>query len=138
MIPIPPALIGPAMGAALVLFAAAGGWSWLRLVHDPAIRAEYAAELEAQVAAEREAGQRHAMRVLAEADAEHRRRLAEASTLRERIIRVPVTTACAASPAVAAVLDGLRPGPGAAGAARDPAAAARLPAPAPAARPAGR
>lgn len=109
---IPPALVGPALGAALLAVAASSGYAWLRLSHDPAIRAEYQAKLDAQVAAARIEDQQRALESLANLEAEHREQLAAASTIREKIIRVPVTTACAASPAVAAALDGLRAGPG--------------------------
>lgn len=119
---------GPAAGAVMLALALAGGWGWLRLVHDPAIRAEYAAELDAQVAAARDDEQRRALAALASLEASHREAQARAATTRERIIRVPVTTACAAAPAVAAALDGLRPGPGPAGARGGAAAASGLPA----------
>ena len=119
---------GPMLGAAAVLGVLVGGWLWLVMIHDPAIRAEYAAERDAQVAAARAEDQRRAVAALADMELQQRQALAQAATTRERIIRVPVTTACSAAPAVAAALDGLRAAPGGAGAPRDPGAAAGLPA----------
>lgn len=106
MIPAP--LLAPALGAAALAAVAATGFAWLRLIHDPAIRAEYRTELDAQVAAVRLADQEHALQAMASLEAEHRAQLAAATTTRERIIRVPVTTSCMASPAVAVALGGLR------------------------------
>lgn len=105
---IPSALLSPALGAGVLAVAGAAFWAWLVLLHDPAIRAEYQAKLDAQVAAARIEDQRLALARMAEVEEEHRQQLAAAATIRERIIRVPVTTACVASPAVAAALDGLR------------------------------
>jgi hypothetical protein len=105
---IPAALLSPVAGAVALAVAASGGVAWLRLVHDPGIRAEYQAKLDAEIAAARIADQQKALAAIATLEAEHRMELAAAATTRERIIRVPITTACAAAPAVVAALDGLR------------------------------
>lgn len=124
---LPSFLAGPAIGAAVVLVGLSGGWTWLRLVHDPAIRTEYAQELNRQVSDARIEGQKRAMQAIADAEFGFRQRQAESTTIRERIIRVPVTTACAASPAVSAAVDGLRTWGGAAREARDPGKSADVP-----------
>lgn|GEM_PF-6259415 len=129
---IPPALLSPALGAGVLAVAGAAFWAWLVLLHDPAIRAEYQAKLDAQVAAQRIEDQRLAMARLAEVEEEHRQQLAAAATIRERIIRVPVTNACVASPAMAAALDGLRGSPGGHGAPGGAGAAPGVPGRAPA------
>ena len=125
---IPAALRGPALGVVLVLVALSGAWAWLRLVHDPAVRDALRAEIAAQTAAELAEHQRAAVVALADLEADIARRTAATSATRERIIRVPVATACAASPAVAAALDGLRHAPGGAGAPPGATDAAGLPA----------
>ena len=93
---IPAPLLAPALGAAAMVALAGAGWGWLRLVHDPGIRAEYQAKLDAEVAAARLADQAAALQAMENMQALHRAQLAEAATIRERIIRVPVTTSCAA------------------------------------------
>lgn len=124
---IPSALAGPALGAAVMAVAAAGGFAYVRLVHDPAVRAECRAQLDAQVSAIRLADQARALEAMASIEAEHRAQLAAAATIKERIIRVPVTTACIASPAVATALDGLRYAAVGGGAADNPGTDAGLP-----------
>jgi len=124
---IPGFLIGPALGAGIAVAA----WGYLALVHDPAVRAEMQAEISAAVTTERlrlEQLGSAALEAQAAATAESQ---AVRVVTRERIIRVPVTTACAAAPAVAAALDSLRrpaastaAPPGAAQPARLPASAA--------------
>ena len=125
---LPTALRGPALGVVLAAVVASGAWAWLRLVHDPSVRDALRAEIAAQTAAELAEHQRAAVVALADLEADIARRTAATVTIRERIIRVPVTVACAASPAVAAALDGLRHAPGGAGAPPGAAAAAGLPA----------
>jgi hypothetical protein len=101
---IPPVLIGPALGAAAVL-AVVG---YVQLIYVPAIRAEYAREIAAATAvavAEHQAAALQAAEAAAEAQ---RERDAARASIREKIIRVPVTTACVDSPALRAALDGLR------------------------------
>jgi hypothetical protein len=107
---IPSFLVGPAIGVAVVL----AGLGWLHLVHDPAVRAEMAAEITAVTQAEQLAGQQRATEALQQLAAEFQAREASLSATRERIIRVPITAACVASPAVAAAVASLRrPGAGA-------------------------
>lgn len=125
---LPAALRGPAFGVALAAVAIAGAWSWLRLVHDPAVREALRAEIAAQTAAELAAHQRAALDALAALEADIARRTAAQTQVRERIVRVPVATACAGSPAIGAALDGLRHAPGRAGAPAHPAQPAGLPA----------
>jgi len=123
---IPPILIGPAIGAGLVL-AVLG---WVQLIYVPAIRAEYAAEIAAATAAAQAQHQADALQAVEAAGVAQQERDAARIVIRERIIRVPVATACAASPAVAAALDGLRRAPAGAGAPAGAALPAGLPAPA--------
>lgn len=119
---------GPLAPVLCVVLALSGAWGWLRLVHDPAVRAEYAAERDAQVAAAVAQHQARAITAMADLEMQQRQAAARVATTRERIIRVPVTTACAASPAVSAALGGLRAAPGGAAAPRHPAPAVGLPA----------
>ena len=123
---IPGFLIGPAIGAAI----AAAVYGWVVLVHNPGVRAELQAELQAAVTTERLRLEQLASAALAAQAAESAEREAGRVVTRERIIRVPITTACAASPAVRHAVDSLRQP--IAGAAAPPGAAqpARLPAPA--------
>ena len=127
-----PALLGlfagPFAGLSWAALALAGAWAWLGLVHDPAVRREYAAERDAQVAAAVAQHQARAIAAMADLEMQQRQAAAQVATVRERIIRVPVTTACAASPAVSAAIGSLRPPPGGAGAPGHPAAPAGLPA----------
>jgi hypothetical protein len=125
---IPAALRGPALGVVLAVMAIAGAWAWLRLVHDPAVRDALRAEIAAQTSAELAEHQRAAVVALADLEADIARRTAATTATRERIIRVPVATACAGSPAIAAALDGLRHGARGAGAPAGAADPAGLPA----------
>lgn len=127
---IPPLFLGPAIGASLVLAAVA----WLHLIHNPAVRARHAAEIAAATAAAVAEHQAAALAAVQAAAAAQRERDEARAAIRERIVRVPVTTACAASPAVAAAIDGLRAGGAGAGAPPRPAGPAVLPAPAAPAR----
>lgn len=132
MIPLPAILHGPAIGAALVL----GGMAWLLLFHNPGVRARHAAEIAAATAAAVAEHQAAALRAVEAAESARQERDAARAAIRERIVRVPVTTACADSPALRVALDGLRAGPAGAGGSPGAAVPARLPAPAgPARRP---
>lgn len=116
MIPwLPPWAIKPLIGAAVVVAAALAFWWWLAS-HDASLRAAWVAEQTAAVAAAVEEQRRKGdAAAVAAADAARAAALADAP-IREVIRRVPVQTACSASPAVAAALRGLRnpsPGPGA-------------------------
>lgn len=125
---LPAALRGPVLGVVLAVLALSGGWAWLRLVHDPAVRDALRAEIAAQTAAELAEHQRAALAAMAALEADVARRAAETATIRKRIVRVPIATACAGSPAVAAALDGLRHAPRRAGAPAGAGPAAGLPA----------
>jgi hypothetical protein len=105
---IPPVMVGPLIGAGIVLAGGIAGWTWLTQIHNPAIRKEYAAELQAQVDQAVIQEKSRAIAVLMDAERQHQERLAQVSTVRERIIRVPVSSVCASSPAISAALDGMR------------------------------
>lgn len=124
---LPSFLIAPAAGAGVALAIVAGGVAWAKLSYEPAIRAEYAAEIAALTAARRAADQDAALRAVEAAGAAQNARTAERTIIRERIIRVPITTACADSPAVGVALDGLRARPAGAGAPARAGDAAGLP-----------
>ena len=94
---IPPVLVGPAIGVAVVL----AGLGWLRLVHDPAVRAAQVAEIAAVVAQERER-QHQAATAALEAQAVAQAALDAALTQTRRRIANAAPTACAVAP------DGLR------------------------------
>ena len=101
---IPAPLIVAGLGAAAVL-AVVG---WVQFVFVPNIRAEQAREIAAATAVAVAEYQVAALQA-SEAAAEAQRERDEARlAIRERIIRVPVTTACADSPSVRVALDGLR------------------------------
>lgn len=120
MIPwIPAWAIKPLIGAAIVIAAALAFWLWLA-AHDDALRAAWEAKQAAAVAkAVEEQRQKGDDATRAAAEAARAAALADAP-IREVIRRVPVQTACAASPAVAAALRGLRE-PSAGAGARNPA-----------------
>ena len=122
----PPFLVGPAIGAAVVV----AGLVWLKAIHEPAIRAEYAAELAAATAKAQAEFQSAALDAVEAAQAAAQARNAGRVVVRERIIREPVTTACVGSPSVVAALDGLRSRPAGPGAPGGAALPAGLPAPA--------
>jgi hypothetical protein len=109
---IPGFLIGPAIGAAI----AAAVYGWVVLVHNPGVRAEMQAEISAAVTTERLRLEHLASAALAAQAAESAEREAGRVVTRERIIRVPITTACAASPAVRHAVDSLRQPPAGPGA----------------------
>lgn len=120
---IPAPLIVAGLGAAAVL-AVVG---WVQFVFVPNIRAEHAREIAAATAVAVAEYQVAALQA-SEAAAEAQRERDEARlAIRERIIRVPVTTACAASPAIVAALGGLRRGASGAGGTSDPARPADVP-----------
>jgi hypothetical protein len=105
---IPPFLLGPLCGAAGMALAGAAFFGWLHLIHDPAIRSDYAAELAAVVAKERERQHASAAAALeAHAAALAAQTAALAPHLR-RIASAPASVACAASPAVRDALAGVR------------------------------
>lgn len=107
LLPVVPALraVGKGIGACAVLW---GGWHLFVAQHDASLRAEWVAQqtaaVEAAVAEQQKKGD---AAVIVASNAARAAALAEAP-VREVIRRVPVQTACAASPAVAAALDELR------------------------------
>ncbi len=107
--------------------------------HDRRVLAEQAAAEAAAVAAQQVADMRRAVDAAnAEAEAATARANAAANVKRE-IARAPVTVACAASPAVRVVLDGMRgTGGSGAGAAGSPGGAVGVPAATGAPKPAPR
>lgn len=113
---IPAALMSPATGAAALGVALAAGWAWLHWSYKPAIRAEYAAEIAAATDAALAQHQAIALTIVEAAQADQVAREKRRVEIRERIVRVPVTAACADSPAVRAALDGMRARPTGAGA----------------------
>ena len=108
---IPAQLIAPALGAAAV----AGVVLWVQFVFVPNIRAEQAREIAAATAVAVAEYQTAALQASEAAAEAQRERDAARLAIRERIIRVPIKTACADSPAVAVALDGLRRPPGSGG-----------------------
>ena len=124
---IPPFLIKPAIGAAAVVALAGAFFGWLHFVHDPDIRAAYVAEIAALTAKQQAADQAAALAAVQQAGAEQAQREATRTIIRERIIRVPVTMACASSNSIGVAFDGLRAGGSGAGAPSDPAIPAGLP-----------
>lgn len=127
---LPSFLTGPVAGAGVALAIVAGGVAWAKLSYEPAIRAEYAAEIAALTAAQQAADQDAAIRAVEASSMAAVARAADRAIIRERIIRVPVTTACAASPAVGVALDGLRPRAAGSGAPVRAGGAADVPGPA--------
>jgi hypothetical protein len=101
---IPAQLIAPALGAAAV----AGVVLWVQFVFVPNIRAEQAREIAAATAVAVAEYQVAALQASEAAAKAQRERDAARLAIREKIIRVPIKTACADSPAVAVALDGLR------------------------------
>jgi hypothetical protein len=120
---IPGFLIGPVIGAAI----AAAVYGWVVLVHNPGVRAELQAEISAAVTTERLRLEQLASAALAAQAAESAEREAGRVVTRERIIRVPVTTACAGSPAVRHAVDSLRQPPAGPGAPSGAGVAAGVP-----------
>jgi hypothetical protein len=105
---IPGFLVQPAIGAALLAVAAAGGWGWLKLSHDPAIRAEVVAEITAATQAAQLEAEAKNRRALEDMAAELRMKDMDLAATREAVRRAPVTKSCMASPAMRAALAGVR------------------------------
>lgn len=104
-----PATLTPAfLVPAVALSVMAGGYSWLKFVHEPNIRSAYAAELAIQAEREKARLQALSIQVLeAQAEAQKARDAAD-QAIRRSIARAPQTASCASSPAMRAALDGLR------------------------------
>lgn len=104
-----PAFLAPAFTIpAVALSAFAGGYLWLKMIHEPNIRSAYAAEITLQTEREKARLQTLSIQVLeAQAEAQKARDAAD-QAIRRSIARAPQTTSCASSPAMRAALDGLR------------------------------
>lgn len=104
-----PAFLAPAfLAPAVALSAFAGGYLWLKLIHEPNIRSIYANELTIQTEREKARLQALSIQVLeAQAEAQKARDAVD-QVIRRSIARAPQTASCASSPAMRAVLDGLR------------------------------
>lgn len=135
-------LIGPlgriglyVVGALAVIAAAA----FIVHEHDARIRAEDAAHVAAVTAAEELRQSKANAAALSVSLADAQARATATATTKTEIARAPVTNGCAASPAVAAALDGLRRAAGAgSGAPANPGGAVVVPAAAGSAKPAAR
>lgn len=104
-----PALLAPAFTIPTVALSAfAGGYLWLKFVHEPNIRSAYAAELAAQVAQEKARLQEASLAALEAYQKAQQERQQTTVIIRESVARAPQTASCASSPAMRAALDGLR------------------------------
>ena len=104
-----PALLAPAFTIPTVALSAfAGGYLWLKFIHEPNIRSAYAAELAAQVAQEKARLQEASLATLEAYQKEQQERQKDTVVIRESVARAPQTASCASSPAMRAALDGLR------------------------------
>ena len=117
----------PCLILAGAVFCVVSAWVWLTWVHDPAVRAAYRASIEAEVRIQQDKDRAAAAAALAEVTQRADEREVERVAIRERIIRVPVTVACADAPAIRTALDGLRRGSAGAGAPGGAAGAPGLP-----------
>ena len=127
---IPPFLAGPLFGAAGMALAGAAFFGWLHLIHDPNVRAAQVAEIAAAVAAQRAEDAAAATAALEAQAAATAAQVAALTTTRQRISRAPVSSVCAASPAIRDALSGVRSLAAGAGAAGNPPVAPILPTPA--------
>ena len=93
---------------AVALSAFAGGYLWLKLIHEPAIRREYATELSIQVAQERARLQEESQITLEAYHKTQQERQQAVTVIREGVARAPQSISCVSSPAMRAALDGLR------------------------------
>lgn len=92
----------------LLVSLASGGYLWLKFLHEPAIRREYATELSIQVAQERARLQEESQITLEAYHRAQQERQQATIVIRESVIRAPQTVSCISSPAMRAALDGLR------------------------------
>lgn len=103
------ALLAPAFSLPTVALSVfAGGYFWLKFIHEPNIRSAYAAELAAQVAQEKARLQEASLIALEAYQAAQYERQQTTVVIRESVARAPQTISCASSPPMRAVLDGLR------------------------------
>ena len=92
----------------LLVSLVSGGYLWLKFLHEPAIRREYAAELSAQVAQERARLQEVSQITLEAYHKTQQERQQAVTVIREGVARAPQSVSCVSSPAMRAALDGLR------------------------------
>lgn len=85
-----------------------GGYLWLKFLHEPAIRREYATELSIQVAQERARLQEESQITLEAYHRAQQERQQAVTVIREGVARAPQSISCVSSPAMRAALDGLR------------------------------
>ncbi len=119
-----PAILTPA----LAFGAIASSYLWLKTIHEPNIRAAYAAEI--QVITEREKArlQETSIAILEAQHEAQKAREASIQVIYRTVANAPQATSCASSPAMRAALDGLRASSGGAGAPANPAKPTSLPA----------
>lgn len=92
----------------LLVSLVSSGYLWLKFLHEPAIRREYAAELSAQVAQERARLQEESQITLEAYHRAQQERQQAVTVIREGVARAPQSISCVSSPAMRAALDGLR------------------------------
>jgi len=92
----------------LLVSLVSGGYLWLKFLHEPAIRREYAAELSVQVAQERARLQEESQITLEAYHKTQQERQQAVTVIREGVARAPQSVSCVSSPAMRAALDGLR------------------------------
>ena len=92
----------------LLVSAVSGGYLWLKFLHEPAIRREYATELSIQVAQERARLQEESQITLEAYHKTQQERQQAVTVIREGVARAPQSISCVSSPAMRAALDGLR------------------------------
>lgn len=92
----------------LLVSLVSGGYIWLKFLHEPAIRREYATELSIQVAQERARLQEESQVTLEAYHRAQQERQQAVTVIREGVARAPQSISCVSSPAMRAALDGLR------------------------------
>lgn len=92
----------------LLVSLVSGGYLWLKFLHEPAIRREYASELSIQVAQERARLQEESQITLEAYHRAQQERQQAVTVIREGVARAPQSISCVSSPAMRAALDGLR------------------------------
>lgn len=92
----------------LLVSLVSGGYIWLKFLHEPAIRREYATELSIQVAQERARLQEESQITLEAYHRAQQERQQAVTVIREGVARAPQSISCVSSPAMRAALDGLR------------------------------
>ena len=92
----------------LLVSLVSGGYLWLKFLHEPAIRREYATELSILVAQERARLQEESQITLEAYHKTQQERQQAVTVIREGVARAPQSISCVSSPAMRAALDGLR------------------------------